>query len=105
MHHIRHQVEINTSEDAGYLGLIGAVIHQAVKDYQDSYKTFANHQCIENYHEFKRNSIFFEHKCNGYIDEYLSDYIYEKAKTDVEKEIPKEKLDKIKKFIKDNNLL
>lgn len=100
MSNIRHQINSDNNELSGYNGLIGAVIHQAVKDLQESYIKLINERNLSNYHKFKTNRLFFINSCNRYCGENFSMYILEKAIRLVDKSYPKENIKLVKEYIK-----
>ena len=86
--------------DSKYLGLIGAIIQQAIVEYKKAYKKLSKDLNEYNYGKFITERLFFENKCNGYIDEDLAKYIYEKAKQEAEEQIQKDKVLSTNNYIK-----
>ena len=78
MGYMNHKLKEN-SEDFGYLGLLGAILQQAVKDYESSYKKLVKEKNKSNYNKFFASRLFFVNGCNGYVDPDLAKYVYEKA--------------------------
>ena len=78
MGYMNHKLKDN-SEDFGYLGLLGAIMQQAVKDYENAYKRLVKEKSVANYNKFVASRLFFTNGCNGYLDPDFAQYIYEKA--------------------------
>lgn len=99
MANIRCSINIDTEEVAGYTGLLGAILNQAVKDLQKSYCKLIKTRTEYSYNEFKRSCLFFDENCNGYCDRELSKYILEKALKIEEEKHPKKDIINIKNYI------
>lgn len=104
MPNIRHDINMDTEEISGYTGLLGAILNQAVKDLQKSYGKLIEDIQEQNYYSFKINCLFFERDCNGYCEQELSKYIFEKALKFEEENHNKNKVKFAKEYIKEKNL-
>ena len=100
MPNIRHNINIDTEEISGYTGLLGAVLHEAVKDLQRDYSNLIKELSIENYGKYKASRLFFERDCNGYCEEELSKYILEKAIKIVEEKYNEKEVRTVRNYIK-----
>jgi hypothetical protein len=87
-------------ESENYIGLIGAVIQQAVSEYKIAYKKLSKDNNEINYGKFVTERLFFINKCNGYIDEELSTYVYERAIKEAEEQISEQDVIKTNNYIK-----
>lgn len=99
MGNIDHKLREN-SEDFGYLGLLGAIIHQAVKDYGKTYKKLVKEKNKSNYDKFSASRLFFINGCNGFLDPDFSKYIYEKAQKNIEEEFTEKQVKITNEYIK-----
>lgn len=86
--------------DSKYLGLIGAIIQQAIIEYKRAYKKLTKELNEYNYGKFVTERLFFENKCGGYIDEELAKYVYEETIRQAEKQVQKDKVILTNNYIK-----
>ena len=103
MNNIKHEINGNNDELSSYNGLLGAIIYQAVKDFQASYVKLIKVRNLTNYNEFIINRLFFINSCNGYCEQNLSNYILEKAIKIVDESYSKKEIDLVKSYIKNKD--
>ena len=78
MANIRCSINIDTEEVAGYTGLLGAILNQAVKDLQKSYCKLIKTRTEYSYNEFKNaTDEELEDWKNGKIDLYNREIVAE----------------------------
>lgn len=92
----------------GYIGLIGAIIRQAMKDYKQSYARLVMCKDDKSYWKFNSDRLFFINNCNGYTNNQMSSYLYEKAQQEAEKPFSNSEIRFINEYIrmkdKQNNI-
>ena len=99
MSNIRNSIGGIENEFTGYTGLLGAIIAQAVRDFQKVYGDLIKEKNDNNYNKYKASCLFFERCCNGYCEEEFSKYILEKAMKIEEEKYTKEDIKNTKEYI------
>ena len=99
MSNIRNSIGGIENELSGYTGLLGAIIAQAVRDFQKVYGNLIKERNNNNYGRYKASRLFFERNCNGYCEEEFSKYILEKAMKIEEEKYSEEDIKAIKNYI------